>query len=273
MQPLTDLSRLSVNQITTQRWSLREAVEGCARAGIPAIGLWREKVAEAGLKESAQLVRATGLRVSCYCRGGWFAAAMAAERQRRLDDNRRAIDEAAALDAELLVLVCGPAPGRDLVAGRALVAEGIAAIAPYAQQRGVRLGIEPLHPMYAAERSVVVTLAQALDIAAPFDPSVVGVLVDVYHLWWDPELYAQIRRASQRIFGFHVSDWLVPTPDFLYGRGMMGDGVIEVRRIRSAVDETGYSGFIEVEIFNRALWERPGDEVLALIKARYLACV
>ncbi len=273
MQPLMDFSRLSLNQITTQRWSLREAVEGCACGGIPAIGLWRDKVAEAGLKESKQIVRDAGLHVSCYCRGGWFAAPTAAERQKRLDDNRRAIDEAAELNAEMLVLVCGPAPDRDIATGRAMVEEGIATIVPYAQQRAVRLGIEPLHPMYAAERSVVVTLAQALSVAERFDPSVVGVLVDVYHVWWDPELYAQIRRAAGRIVGLHVSDWLVPTPDLLHGRGMMGDGVIEIRRIRSAVDETGYSGFIEVEIFNRAIWEQPGDQVLALIKERYLACV
>jgi sugar phosphate isomerase/epimerase len=273
MQPLADFSRLSLNQITTQRWTLREAVEGCGREAIPAIGLWREKVAEVGLKESHTIVRDAGLHVSCYCRGGWFAAPTAAGRQQRLDDNRRAIDEAAALNAGMLVLVCGPAPDRDIAAGRAMVVEGIAAIVPYAQQCGVRLGIEPLHPMYAAERSVVVTLAQALSIAEQFDPAVVGVLVDVYHVWWDPDLYTQIRRAAGRIAGFHVSDWLVPTPDLLHGRGMMGDGVIEIRRIRSAVDGTGYDGFIEVEIFNRAIWEQPGDQVLALVKQRYRTCV
>ncbi len=160
-QPLTDLSRLSLNQITTQRWSLREAVEGCARAGIPAIGVWRDKLAEVGLNQSVRLVRDAGLRVSSVLRGGMFPAASAAERQARVDDNRRAVDEAAALAADVLVLVCGPAPDKDIAAAREMVRAGIAALLPYAQEHGVRLGVEPLHPMFVADRSVIVTLAEA----------------------------------------------------------------------------------------------------------------
>lgn len=270
---MNDLSRLSLNQMTTERWSVREAVEGCARAGIPAITLWRHKVAETGLRESARLVRDAGLRVSSLCRGGMFPAATADERQRRIEDNRRAINEAAELGTDVLVLVCGPPPDRDIDAAREMVRDGIAAVLPYAQERGVRLGIEPLHPMFAAERSVIVTLSQALTIAHQFPAEQVGVIVDVYHVWWDPEVYQQIERAADRILGFHVNDWIVPTPDLLLGRGMIGDGVIELRRLRTAVDAAGYSGPIEVEIFNQAIWGTPGDEILAQITARYPAVV
>lgn len=271
--PLRDLARLSLNQMTIEPWDVRAAVEGCARAGIPAIGLWRHKVAEAGLAQSARIVRDAGISVSSLCRGGMFPAADAAERRARIDDNRRAIDEAAALGTDVLVLVCGAAPDRDIVAAREMVAEGIAAIAPYAQERGVRLGIEPLHPMFAADRSVIVSLEQAIDLAERFPAEQVGVVIDVYHVWWDPQLYDLISRAGGRTLGFHVNDWIVPPPEHLNGRGMMGDGVIELRRIRSAVDAAGYTGPIEVEIFNRALWSLPGDEILALMSDRFLAHV
>lgn len=268
--PLTSIDRLSLNQITTDRWSLREAAEGCGRANIPWIACWRHKVAEAGLKESARIVREAGLRVSSLCRGGMFPAATGEERAKRIDDNRRAIEEAAELGTDVLVLVCGPAPDKDIAAARRMVEEGIEQLVPYAEQYGVRLGIEPLHPMYAAERSVINTLAQANDIAERYRPEQVGVVVDAFHVWWDPELYPQIARASGRILGFHVSDWIVPTPDLLMGRGMMGDGVIDLRRIRKAVEDAGYAGPIEVEIFNQAIWDMPGDDALALTKERYL---
>jgi sugar phosphate isomerase/epimerase len=235
--------------------------------------LWREKVAETGLHESARIVREAGLRVSSLCRGGWFPAATAAERQARLDDNRRAIEEAAELGTEVLVLVCGPAADRDIGAARAYVEKAIAQLLPYAAECGVKLGIEPLHPMYAAERSVIVTLAEANRLAHQFNSDHVGVVIDVYHVWWDPEVYTQITKAAERILGFHVCDWLVPTPDLLMGRGMMGDGVIELRRLRHAVDATGYTGPIEVEVFNQTIWDAPGDETLALLVRRYLECV
>lgn len=269
MRPFTDLSRLSLNQATTQNWSLKQAAEGCARAGIPWIGLWRHKLAETGTTAGARIVRDAGLKVSSLCRGGFFPAATNAERQARIEDNRRAIDEAAELGTDVLVLVCGPAPDRNIQAAREMVRDGIAALVPYAHEHGVKLAIEPLHPMFAADRSVIVTLAQALDIAEQFDAQV-GVAIDVYHVWWDPEVYSQISRAEGRILGFHVNDWLVPTPDLLLGRGMMGDGVIELRRLRVAVEQAGYSGPIEVEIFNQTIWDADGDAVLAQMCQRYL---
>jgi sugar phosphate isomerase/epimerase len=270
MQPFTSIDRLSLNQITTDKWSLREAVEGSVKAELPWIALWRHKVAETGLAESKRIVRDAGLKVSSLCRGGMFPAATAAERAVRIEDNRRAIEEAAELGAEVLVLVCGPAPDRNIDDARKMVEDGIAQLVPYAQSHGVKLGIEPLHPMYAAERSVIVSLAHANEIAERYTPEQVGVVVDVFHVWWDPYLYEQIERAKGRILGFHVSDWIVPTPDMLKGRGMMGDGVIELRRIRHAVEAAGYTGPIEVEIFNQEIWDRPGDEVLAEMKERYL---
>ena len=273
MEPFTDLARLSLNQATTQRWSLREAIDGCARAGIPAIGIWRDKLAEAGLDAAARMVRDAGLHVSSVCRGGMFPAATMAERAARIEDNRRAIEEAAALAADVLVLVCGPAPGKDLRAARAMVADALEQLIPSAAERGVRLGIEPLHPMYAGDRSVIATLSEALDLVERFATPHVGVVIDTYHVWWDPYLFAQIERAGGHVLGFHVCDWLVPTPHMLLGRGMMGDGVIELRRIRAAVDEAGYDGPIEVEIFNQAIWDTPGDEVLARMCERYLAYV
>lgn len=272
-EPLTDLSRLSFNQITIRSWTLGAAVDGCARHGIPYIAPWRDRVDETGLGQSAKLIRDAGLKVSSLCRGGFFPAATSAERAARIEDNERAVDEAAALGADLLILVCGPAPDRDLGAARAMVADGIAHLAPYAAAAGVRLGIEPLHPMFAADRSVIVTLAEALDLAEHFPESEVGVVVDVYHVWWDPQVHEQIARAGRRIFGYHVNDWLVPLPDPLLGRGMMGDGVVELRKLRAAVESAGYGGPIEVEIFNKAIWEMPGDDVLALVTARYLQAV
>jgi sugar phosphate isomerase/epimerase len=271
--PFTDFSRLSLNQITTEKWSLKEAVEGCVRHGVPFIAPWRHKVAEAGLSESAKLLRESGLKLSSLCRGGMFPAATAEERRARIDDNRRAIDEAAELGAPVLVLVCGSAPDRDIDGARGMIAEGIAAVVGHARERGVKLGIEPLHPMFAADRSAITTLGEANRLAAQFDADAVGVVIDVFHVWWDAEVYTQIERARGRIFGFHVSDWLVPLPDVLLGRGMMGDGVIELRRLRSAVEAAGYAGPVEVEIFNRQIWDTPGDEVLGVMKDRYLECV
>jgi sugar phosphate isomerase/epimerase len=251
---------------------MKEAADGCARAGLSWIGLWRHKIQEAGLAESKRIIRDSGLKVSSICRGGMFPAATAAERDKRLEDNFRAVEEAAELGTDLLVLVCGPAPDRDIDQARQWVAEGIERLYPFAKHHGVKLGIEPLHPMYAAERSVIVTLDQALTMAEPYDPQHVGVVFDVFHLWWDPLIYRQIERAAGRLLAFHISDWLVPTPDMLMGRGMMGDGVIEIRRLREAVEKAGYRGPIEVEIFNRAVWDTPGDDVLATIKSRFAEC-
>lgn len=267
-----DLSRLSLNQMTVGKRNLREVVDACVRQGIPWIGPWRYAVAEAPA-EAGQMIREAGLRVSSLCRGGMFPATTAEERRRRIEDNLRAIDEAAAVGTDLLVLVNGPAPGRDIDGARQMVVDGIGEIVTYAAQCGVRLGVEPLHPMFAADRSVVVTLAQANEIARQFDARWVGVVVDVYHVWWNPQVYVEIAQTGERIFAFHVSDWIVPTPDMLMGRGMMGDGVIEIRRLREAVEAAGYSGPIEVEIFNEALWARPVDEIAGSVVRSYLEFV
>jgi sugar phosphate isomerase/epimerase len=201
-----------------------------------------------------------------------FPALTAADRAAKIDDNRRAIDEAAAIGAEVLVLVCGAAPDRDIAGARQMVADGVAAIAPYAAERGVRLGIEPLHPAFAAERSCITTLREARLLAERVGATV-GVVVDVYHVWWDPERTTEIARLgeSSRIVGYHVNDWLVPAQNVLMNRGMMGDGVIELRRIRGEVEGAGYRGPIEVEIFNERIWGMPLDELVRLTRERFVA--
>ena len=264
------LERLSLNQITAERATLEQAVNACARHGVPYIAVWRHKLAETGLAWAAKVIREAGLRVSSVCRGGMFPAATRAEREARIDDNRRAVDEAAALEAEVLVLVCGPAPDRDIAAARRMVADGIAAIVPYARERGVRLAIEPLHPAFAAERSCITTLREARCLAERLDGAAVGIIADVYHIWWDPDVHEEIARAGERLVGFHVSDWLVPARDVLMNRGMMGDGVIELRRLREAVEHAGYTGPIEVEIMNQTIWDLSLDTLLPLMKQRYL---
>jgi sugar phosphate isomerase/epimerase len=267
------LARLSLNQMTVDRWSLPELVAGAQRAGIATIAPWRHHLDEAGAAAAARLIGDAGLAVSSLCRGGFFPAATAADRARAEDDNRRAVDEAAQLGTDVLVLVCGPPLGRDLRGARAAIAEGIERLVPYAAEHGVRLGIEPLHPMMIGERSAIVTLGEALDLAERFDAAHVGIVVDAYHVWWDPALERELARAAGRIAGFHVSDWLVPTPDLLQGRGMMGDGIIDLRGMRRLVDAAGYDGPIEVEVINRELWDRPGDELVALACERFTACL
>jgi sugar phosphate isomerase/epimerase len=257
-------TRLSLNQITTNRWSVAEAAEGCARAGLEWIGLWRDKVAEAGGAEAAaRAVRDAGLRVSSLCRGGFFPAGDEAGRAAAIDENRRAIEDAAALGTDVLVLVCGGLPdgSRDLVAARGMVADGIATVVDDAAAAGVRLGIEPLHPMFCADRSVITTLAEANDLAERFPAERVGVIVDSYHVWWDPYVEREIERA--RILGFHIDDWVLPLPEgALLGRGLPGEGHADLPRLYGAVSDAGYSGPIEVEVLSEAVWATPGDEVL-----------
>jgi sugar phosphate isomerase/epimerase len=270
---------LALNGATVrEQWNLKQLVDGCARHGISAIATWRDKVAEIGLDKAARLVRDAGLAVTGHCRGGMFPAADTAGRQKALDDNRRAVDEAAALGARCLILVVGGLPlgSKNLVGAQAQVEEGIALLLDYARKARVDLAIEPLHPMYAADRACVNTLKHANDLCdtlAPGAKSGLGVAVDVYHLWWDPALQAEIARAGRvagRIMGFHVCDWLVPTTDLLLDRGMMGDGVIDIPMIRSWVEAAGYDGPVEAEIFSaRNWWKRDPDEVLAVCKERY----
>jgi sugar phosphate isomerase/epimerase len=263
------LHRLSFNQMTADPWSLEQAVRNCSRSGIPFIGAWRHKLGGDAAKASA-VIRSEGLRVSSLCRGGWFSAPTAEERRKRVEDNRVAIDEAALLGAPVLVIVSGPANGQTLSDARATALDGLLEVLPDAEKAGVILGIEPLHPMYAAERSVVVTLKQATDIVEQLSSAAAGVVVDVFHVWWDPEVMHQIERASGKIAGFHVSDWPVPLPGILMGRGMMGDGIIELRKLREAVDAAGYDGPIEVEIFNEEIWKNADHGLLELIQKRFV---
>ncbi len=267
-----DLKRLSFNQMTCDPVNLNEAIEATVRGGLSWIGVWRHKIKQGLAEQYGKQIHDAGLRVSSLCRGGMFPALSAEERHRRIDDNLRAIDEAAALGTDTLVMVCGGIPegSRDLAGARQMVIEGLSAVAPHAKARGVRIGIEPLHPMYAAERSVVSTLGLANDMADHVGSDQVGVVIDVYHVWWDPQVYREIERSRGRISGFHVSDWLVPTPHMLMGRGMMGDGVIEIARLRNAVDAQGYTGPIECEIFNQQVWDAPIDDTMARMKQAYL---
>jgi sugar phosphate isomerase/epimerase len=262
------LQRLSFNQMTADPWSLEKVVSNCSRSGISTIAVWRHKLDGDAAKASA-MIRSEGLHVSSLCRGGWFSAPTAEERRTRIADNRLAIEEAALLNAPVLVIVSGPASGQTLSDARATVLDGLTEILPDAEKAGIILGIEPLHPMYAAERSVVVTLKQANDIVDQLGSPSAGVIIDAFHVWWDPDVMPQIERARGKIAGFHVSDWSVPLPGILMGRSMMGDGVIELRKLRQAVDAAGYTGPIEVEIFNEEIWKNADNGLLELTKQRF----
>ncbi len=282
-----DIQWLSINTATVRKqWTLDQIIEGCARRGIRAISPWRDQVAALGLARTAKLLRDTGVALSGYCRGGFFPASTAQGLRDALEDNRRAIDEAKTLQAPCTVLVVGALPGaltgkpesKDIALARSQVHDGIAATLEYARQVGMPLSIEPLHPMQAAERACVNTLEQALDLCDAIDPSVsglLGVAVDAYHVWWDPKLASQIVRAgAKRLHAWHVCDWLTPTADLVSDRGMMGDGVIELRKIRGWLEDAGYAGYAEVEIFSeKHWWQRPGDEVLDTCMARHRSCV
>ncbi|HEX5093014.1 MAG TPA: sugar phosphate isomerase/epimerase family protein [Burkholderiales bacterium] len=262
-----EAGRLSLNTATVKaQWTLAQAIEGCARHGVRGIAPWRDKLAEMGVKAAARAIKANGLAVTGLCRGGFFTA------KDWRDDNRRAIEEAHAIGARCLVLVVGGLlPGsKDIAGARERVKDGIAAILPEARAAGMPLAIEPLHPMQAADRACVNTLEQALDLCDALGEGV-GVAVDVYHVWWDPKLEAQIRRAGkQRLLAYHICDWLVPTRDTLNDRGMMGDGVIDLPRIRGWMEAAGYGGAHEVEIFSTLdWWKRDADEVLQVCQARH----
>lgn len=263
-------TRLSLNTMTTKSWNLRQAVEATAAAGLPAVGLWRDRVAEVGVDVAAKLVRDNGLRVSSLCRGGFLTGIE--DGGAALQDNRRAIDEAATLGAPELIMVAGGIPDRDLPGARARLADRLAALVPYAAERDVRLALEPLHPVFCADRAVISTLGQALALAAPHPATAVGVVVDTFHVWWDPDLAAGIAAAGAqgRISSFQICDWLVPmAADPLVSRGMMGDGVIDFGAIAALVSAAGYDGDIEVEIFNEQVWATDGHTVLTTMKNRY----
>lgn len=270
---LSNLDRLCIHTFTTKPWSLEEAVAGYASAGVPAISVWREHIEPMGAEAAGKLLRASGLSVVSLVRGGFFVDAGAAGRQAALDENRRAIDEAAAIGAPLLVLVCGASPEVPLPLARQQIVDGIAAVLPHAKAAGVKLAIEPLHPMYADCRSAVSTLEQANNMVFVLDSDQVGVAVDVYHLWWDNFLRAEIERAGKSIFAFHVCDWKTPTNDMLLDRGLMGEGCINIPEIRGWVEKTGFDGFIEVEVFSSIYWEQEQAGYVERIKDAYLRCV
>ncbi|QFQ97544.1 sugar phosphate isomerase/epimerase [Streptomyces phaeolivaceus] len=271
----TGLERFSINQMTVKQLSMPELVSGCQELGITGVGLWREPVAEHGLEATAKLVRDAGLAVTTLCRGGFFTAIDPAERAAALADNRKAIDEAATLGTDTLVLVSGglPSGSKDLYGARERIADALAELGPYAASHGVRLAIEPLHPMFASDRCVVSTLSQALDIAERFPADQVGVTVDTYHIWWDDTAPAAIARAGAtgRIHTFQLADWITPLPQgVLTGRGQIGDGAIDMREWKAYVEAAGYSGPIEVELFNDELWAGDGRELLEQTARRFV---
>ena len=274
---MRDFSRgtawLSINQATTRpQWTLDQAIAGYARHGVQGIAVWRDKLAECGVKRAAAALKTAGMTVTGLCRGGMFPARDKAGLQAAIDDNKRAVDEAAAIGAQCLVLIAGglATGSKDIAGARGQVRDGIAALLPYARAAKVPLAIEPLHPMYAADRACLNTMAQANDLCDELGEGL-GIAVDVYHVWWDPDLEREVRRAGKtRILGFHVCDWLVPTTDLLLDRGMMGDGVIDIPRIRGWVEDVGYDGFAEVEIFSaNNWWKRDPDEVVRVCIDRH----
>jgi sugar phosphate isomerase/epimerase len=270
------LRRLSLNQKTTNSLTLPEAVDACRRAQLESIGVWREPVADFGVQRSARLLRDAGLRVSSLCRGGFLTAVDRDEAAAAFADNVSAIREAAELDAQCLVMVVGGLPpgSKDLPGARRRVVDAIDELAPVAAEHGVRLALEPMHPIFTADRGVLTTMAQTLDIAERYPAEQVGVAVDTFHVWWDPDLDAQLARARGRILCFQICDWITPLPpDALLSRGMVGDGHIDFRRIFDLVCEAGYDGDVEVEIFNADVWATNADAVVATMKARYRDCV
>ena len=280
-----DANLLSLNTATVrQQWKLPDIINGCARHGIRGISPWRDQVAATGLKDTASRIRDAGLTVSGYCRGGMFPAVDREGRRAALDDNKRAVDEALTVGAQCLVLVVGGLPkdrdgrieSKDLPGAREMVRDGIGELLEYARPAGLPLAIEPLHPMYAADRACVNTMEHANDLCDELGAGL-GIAVDAYHVWWDPHLEREIVRAGgaspMRLFAYHICDWLVPTTDLLTDRGMMGDGVIDLKRLRSWMEDSGYRGMHEVEIFSaNNWWKRDPDEVLATCLARHRDC-
>jgi sugar phosphate isomerase/epimerase len=269
--PLTDLDRLCIHTITTKSWDLETAAAKFSAAGVKGITVWRDAYAGRDIKAAGQMLRDHGLSIVSTCRGGFFPGATAADRQAAIDDNRRAIEEAAQLGSPLVVLVCGAVPGQPLTESRKQIADGIAAVLDDCAATGVKLGIEPLHPMYADSRSAVNTLGQANDLCEQLKSPYVGVAADVYHLWWDPDLKSEIARCGElgALFSFHVCDWRTPTVDLLNDRGLMGEGCINIRQIRGWVEAAGFSGFNEVEVFSDRFWATDQDEYLAKIIQAY----
>jgi sugar phosphate isomerase/epimerase len=269
--PLPGLSRLCIHTITTKPWSIETCASKFAAAGAQGITVWRDALAGRDIAATGRILRDHGLSVVSLCRGGFFPAREIPDRMQAIDDNRKAIAEAKALGAPLIVLVCGSVPDQSLEESRMQIGEGIAALLPDCKSSGVRLAIEPLHPMYADSRSAINTLRQANDLVESLGSTYVGVAIDVYHVWWDPALETEIARSGRlgAIFAYHVCDWRTPTIDMLNDRGLMGEGCIPLRRIRASVEAAGFHGFTEVEIFSDRLWGHDQDQYLANIVQAY----
>ena len=266
----TDLSRLCIHTITTKPWQIEEAAKNFSAAGVKAITVWRDALEGRNSKQTGKMLREHDLTIVSLCRGGFFAHKDSGKRKQAIDDNRKAIEQAAELGTTMLVLVCGADPSQSLEESRKQICDGIAAIIPEASAAGVKLTIEPLHPMYADTRSAINTLAQANNMAEELNSPWVGVAVDVYHLWWDPFLEKEIKRCGENgnLAAFHICDWKVPTTDMLLDRGLMGEGCIPLKQIRSWVEAAGFNGFNEVEIFSNAYWkDDQADFLKKIIKA------
>ncbi|MDH3650738.1 MAG: sugar phosphate isomerase/epimerase [Saprospiraceae bacterium] len=270
--PLLDTSRLCIHTITHKPWSLEVALDHFAKNSIAGISVWQSAIEEIGAVQAGELLASYPIDVVSYVRGGFFAHPDPKKRVQAIRDNRIMLEEAAALHAPLLVLVCGAHPAQSLSESRDQIQEGIEALLPDAQKYGIKLGIEPLHPMYADSRSAISTLRQALDMSLTIESPMVGVVIDVYHLWWDDQLAFEIKRCGieNRIFAFHICDWKSPTTDILLDRGLMGEGCIEIKRIRNMVEDAGFLGYIEVEIFSNIYWQMDQEEFLQRIIAAYL---
>lgn len=272
---LTDLSRLAVHTQTNKPWSLQQCIEGHSRAGIRGICVWRHTLEPMGATMAGKMLRDAGMHVPSLVRGGFFVATDAKGRQAAIDVNRTCVDEAAAIGAEMVVLVVGAVPGIALDEARKQVAEGIAAVLDHAAAAKVKLAIEPMHPMYAADRSCINRMAEARHICEQLKHPMLGIAADVYHIWWDPDLQREIALAGEQgtLFGFHVCDWRVETRHFLNDRGLMGDGCIPIRTIRGWVEAAGFRGFNEVEVFSDLYWAMDQSAYVDLIRSRYLECV
>ena len=270
-EKIVDLSKLCIHTITTKHWSIEEAAEKYSRAGVKGISVWRQYLDGRNIAHTGEMLRAHDLAIVSLVRGGFFPSTSLDARNKALDDNRKAIDEAAALGAPMIVLVCGADPGQPLEVSRQQIQAGIETILPYAIENGVKLAIEPLHPMYADSRSAVNTMAQANDMAEAIGSEYVGVAADVYHIWWDPDLEQQLMRCGRNgnLFAFHICDWMSPTVDFLNDRGLMGEGCIPIRKIRGWTEAAGFRGYNEVEIFSDRLWAGDQDEFLKRIVESY----
>ena len=269
---LTDLSQLCIHTVTTKPWNIEEAAKNYSAEGVKGITVWRDVLANRDPRQTGQLLRGHGLNIVSLCRGGFFPNKEKEKRKLAIEDNLRAIEDAYDLETKLIVLVCGADPAQSLEDSRKQIEEGIQTILPEARAAGVKLAIEPLHPMYADTRSAINTLAQANDMAEQINSPYVGVAVDVYHLWWDPTLEQEIKRCGEKdhLFAFHICDWNSPTIDILLDRGLMGDGCIPVNKIRSWVEATGFNGFYEVEIFSNKYWQQDQSQFLKKIIKSYM---